>query len=106
MTTERIVTHTVTEILAAHRSGRSTPDETLAQSFARIRAHGDPAVFITLRDVDRKDAEPVDRDVDECRPQRGLLRIGIEVLVFDLFRLHRQQHEVTFLPVPAFAVDH
>src|SRR5437773_6119174 len=50
VTTERTVTPTVAEIVAAHRSGRGTPDQTLAQSFARIRAHGDPAVFITLRD--------------------------------------------------------
>jgi len=27
-----------------------TPEQTVARSFARIRAHGDPAVFISLRD--------------------------------------------------------
>src|SRR5947209_6994403 len=40
----------VSEILEAHRSGRGTPVETIARTFERIRAHGDPAVFITLRD--------------------------------------------------------
>jgi len=40
---------TIAEILAAHRSGTS-PEETVARTFARIRAHNDPAIFITLRD--------------------------------------------------------
>jgi allophanate hydrolase len=50
VTADRIVPQTVAEILAAHRSGHSTPEQTLAQSFARIRAHSDPAVYNTLRD--------------------------------------------------------
>jgi allophanate hydrolase len=41
---------TVAEILAAHRAGTITPAETVARSFARIRAHADPAIFITLRE--------------------------------------------------------
>ena len=41
---------TVAEILAAHRAGTMTPEETVARSYARIRAHDDPAVFITLRE--------------------------------------------------------
>jgi allophanate hydrolase len=44
------VTQTVAGILASHRAGTATPEETIAQAYARIRAHGDPAVFITLRD--------------------------------------------------------
>jgi allophanate hydrolase len=44
------VAETVLSIVAAHRAGRSTPAETLARTYARIRAHNDPAVFITLRD--------------------------------------------------------
>jgi allophanate hydrolase len=39
----------VADILEAHRSGRVAPEETVARSYARIRAHADPAVFITLR---------------------------------------------------------
>ncbi len=41
---------TVSEILECHRAGRVTPEQTIARTFARIRAHDDPAVFITLRD--------------------------------------------------------
>ena len=33
----------------AHRSGTS-PEETVARAYARIRQHNDPAIFITLRD--------------------------------------------------------
>ena len=43
------VTDTVAAILKAHRSGALTPADTVARSFARIRAHNDPAVFISLR---------------------------------------------------------
>ena len=50
MTTGSDVTYSVADILDAHRSGRSTPVETVAQCFARIRAHDDPAIFISLRD--------------------------------------------------------
>ena len=49
----RPVSHTITEILAAHRGG-SSPEQTIARAYARIRAHDDPAIFITLRD--EKDA--------------------------------------------------
>ncbi len=41
---------TVAAIVAAHRTGRVTPEQTIARSFARIRAHGDAAIFINLRD--------------------------------------------------------
>ena len=41
---------TVAAIVAAHRAGTLTPEKTVARSFARIRAHGDPAIFISLRD--------------------------------------------------------
>ena len=40
---------TVNAIVTAHRAGAATPEETVARSFARIRAHGDPAIFISLR---------------------------------------------------------
>jgi allophanate hydrolase len=43
------VSETIAEILQAHRSGTS-PEETIARTYARIRAHNDPAIFITLRD--------------------------------------------------------
>lgn len=41
---------TVAEILAAHRGGSRTPAQTIAACYQRIRAHGDDAIFITLRD--------------------------------------------------------
>ncbi|MEW6639220.1 MAG: allophanate hydrolase [Pseudomonadota bacterium] len=44
------VIETIDQIVAAHRSGTTTPTDTVARSFQRIRAHDDPAVFISLRD--------------------------------------------------------
>jgi allophanate hydrolase len=41
---------TVAEIVAAHRAEEACPEDTVAQCYARIRAHDDPAIFITLRD--------------------------------------------------------
>jgi allophanate hydrolase len=43
------VTDTIAAILEAHRSGAS-PEDTIARTYARIRSHNDPAIFITLRD--------------------------------------------------------
>ena len=40
---------TVASIVAAHRAGTASPEDTVAQCFSRIRAHNDPAVFISLR---------------------------------------------------------
>ena len=40
---------TVAAIVEAHRAGAS-PEATVARAYARIRAHADPAIFITLRD--------------------------------------------------------
>jgi allophanate hydrolase len=44
------LTETVAEILSAYRSGAATPADIVTRSFARIRAHDDPAIFITLRE--------------------------------------------------------
>src|SRR5262245_5569154 len=43
------VGETVAAIVEAHRSGATSPEATVARTYARIRAHGDPAVFISLR---------------------------------------------------------
>src|SRR5262245_11290295 len=43
------VGETVAAIVEAHRSGATSPEATVARTYARIRAHGDPAVFIALR---------------------------------------------------------
>jgi allophanate hydrolase len=42
--------HTIESLLQAHRDGSQTPRQTLADIYARIRAHDDPAIFITLRE--------------------------------------------------------
>jgi allophanate hydrolase len=44
------VTETVAAIVAAHRAGTTSPAQTVARSFQRIRYYNDPAVFISLRD--------------------------------------------------------
>jgi allophanate hydrolase len=44
------VVETVASIVAAHRAGNTTPADTIARSFARLRKHADEAVFISLRD--------------------------------------------------------
>ena len=44
------MTETVAAIVAAHRAGILLPAQTVARSFARIRDHNDPAIFISLRD--------------------------------------------------------
>jgi allophanate hydrolase len=43
------VTETVAAIVAAHRAGTISPAETVARTYRRIRDHGDPAIFISLR---------------------------------------------------------
>jgi allophanate hydrolase len=40
---------TAAAIVAAHRKGALTPAETVARAYARLRAHDDPAMFISLR---------------------------------------------------------
>jgi len=45
----RILVETASEIVAAHRAGTMTPADTIARAYARLRAHADPAMFITLR---------------------------------------------------------
>jgi allophanate hydrolase len=51
------LTETVAELLQAHRTSAATPAETVARSYARIRAHNDPAIFISLRDENDAIAE-------------------------------------------------
>jgi allophanate hydrolase len=51
------VTETVAAIVAAHRAGTVSPAQTVARSFARIRDHNDPAIFISLRDEKEAIAE-------------------------------------------------
>jgi allophanate hydrolase len=48
------LTETVAAIVAAHSAGTTSPAQTVARSYRRIRDYNDPAVFISLRD--EKDA--------------------------------------------------
>jgi len=41
---------TAAAIVAAHKDGRIAPADTVAVAYERLRAHGDPAIFITLRE--------------------------------------------------------
>jgi allophanate hydrolase len=59
---------TAAAIVAAHRAGTQTPADTVARSYARLRAYNDPAMFISLRD--EKDAIAEARALpDSARPQ-------------------------------------
>jgi allophanate hydrolase len=74
------VTETVAEIVAVHRAGRASPAQTVARSFARIRDHDDPAVFINLRD--EKEAIAAAEALSEKNP--ALLPLfGVPVAVKD-----------------------
>ena len=71
---------TVLDIVAAHRAGQATPAETVARSYARIRAHNDPAIFISLRD----EAEAVaEAKALEARGDKTLPLYGVPVAVKD-----------------------
>ncbi len=68
------MTETVAEILAAYRSGAMTPAGVVERSFARIRAHDDPAIFIALRgekDV-AAEAQALSRNADASMPLYGI----------------------------------
>jgi allophanate hydrolase len=41
---------TIAAIVASHRAGTQIPADTIARSYARLRALNDPAIFISLRD--------------------------------------------------------
>jgi allophanate hydrolase len=68
------VTETIAEILDAYRSGVATPADIVARSYARIRAHGDPAIFITLRDEKdvAAEAQALARSGDMSLPLFGI----------------------------------
>jgi allophanate hydrolase len=74
------VTETVAAIVSAHRAGQLTPAQTVARSFARIRDHNDPAIFISLRD--EKDAL-AEADALGAKATAQLPLYGIPVAVKD-----------------------
>src|ERR1700691_5856886 len=68
------MTETVAEILDAYRRGALKPEAVVARSFARIRRHGDPAIFIALRDEADvvAEAKALARDGDTSLPLYGI----------------------------------
>src|SRR5579862_2070984 len=68
------MTETVAEILDAYRRGALKPEDIVARSFARIRRHGDPAIFIALRDEAdvAAEAKALARDGDMALPLFGI----------------------------------
>src|SRR5688572_8299346 len=71
------VIRTAAEIVAAHRAGAATPEQTVAQCYARIRAHDDPAIFISLRD--EADVRAEARALQSDAQDRPLLGVPIAV---------------------------
>jgi allophanate hydrolase len=71
------VIRTVQSIVAAHRSGAVSPEQTIAETFARIRAHDDPAVFIFLRD--EADAIADARALNNREPSQPLFGVPVAI---------------------------
>jgi allophanate hydrolase len=63
---------TIASLVAAHRTGERSPEQTVRECYARIRAHADPAVFITLRGEEDVCAEARALDRDGARPLLGV----------------------------------
>lgn len=78
--TDTAPTETLGGIIAAHRTGASTPTMTVARSYARIRAHGDPAVFISLRPEAQAIAEA---EALSARDPASMPLYGVPVAVKD-----------------------
>jgi allophanate hydrolase len=68
---------TIASLVAAHRTGARSPEQTVAQCYARIRAHDDPAVFITLCAEDEALAEA--RALAGTDPGRPLYGVPVAV---------------------------
>ena len=68
---------TVAAIVASHRSGEQTPAETITRSYQRLRAHDDPAIFISLRD--EKDAIAEARALPASMRERPLYGIPVAI---------------------------
>ncbi len=74
------MTETVAQLLAMHRSGEGPVSETVARTYARLRAADDPAIFIALREEAAVRADAAEL---ETRGDRGLPLYGIPIAVKD-----------------------
>ncbi len=63
---------TVAAIVAAHRAGKMTPAETVARSYARLRAHGDAAMFISAARGSRRDRRSARAEATPSLPLYGV----------------------------------
>src|SRR6202049_535288 len=68
------MTETVADILDGYRRGALKPEDAVARSYARIRRHGDPAIFIALREEAEvvAEAKVLARDGDMALPLYGI----------------------------------
>ena len=73
------LTETVAAIVAAHRAGTLTPEQTIARSYARLRSHDDPALFITLRN----EADSLAEARALAKDSAGLPLYGVPVAIKD-----------------------
>ena len=71
---------TVAAIVAAHRAGTLSPAQTVARSYARMREHNDPAIFISLRDEREALAEAASL---QAKDANALPLFGVPVAVKD-----------------------
>ena len=71
---------TLVSLLSDHLSGRSSIGQTIAQCYARLRSHGDEAIFITLRPAAEAMAEAARL---QAEGPRGRRLWGIPVAVKD-----------------------
>ncbi|HXW25080.1 MAG TPA: allophanate hydrolase [Xanthobacteraceae bacterium] len=68
---------TIASLVAAHRTGARSPEQTVARAYARIREHNDPAVFIALRAED--DARAEARALAATDTERPLFGVPVAV---------------------------
>jgi allophanate hydrolase len=88
---------TVAEILRAYRTGNARPAEIVERSYARIRAHNDPAILISLLDANDAVAEAHRL---EAQSPADLPLYGIPVVVKDNIDVYGMP---TTAACPAFA---
>ena len=68
------MTETVAEILDVYRAGAVKPSDIIKRSYARLREHDDPAIFIALRDEAEvlAEAEALESSGDKTLPLYGI----------------------------------